>query len=67
MTEKDIHKFYNFLKGFPEHHTLMKNLLLDYLHLRDENERLVTLNLELLEDVKQYRNLLNEEKDFVLH
>ena len=67
MTEKDIHKFYNFLKGFPEHHTLMKNLLLDYLHLRDENERLVEVNLDLIEDVKQYKNLLNEENEIVIH
>ena len=67
MTEKDIHKFYNFLNGFPEHHTLMKNLLLDYLHLRDENERLVQVNLDLIEDVKQYKNLLNEENEIVIH
>ena len=67
MNEKDIHKFYKFLKSFPEHHTLMKTLLVDYLHLKDENERLVNLNLELIEDVKQYKNLLNEEKDIVLH
>ena len=45
MNEKDIHKFYKFLKAFPEHHNIMKNLLVDYLHLKDENEKLVKLNL----------------------
>ena len=67
MNNKDIHKFYKFLKGFPEHHTLMKNLLIDYLHLKDENEKLVSLNLELLEDARQYKILLEEDNEFILH
>ena len=69
MNNKDIHKFYKFLKGFPEHHTLMKNLLVDYLHLKEENEKLVEVNLELIEDLRQYKNLLEEHEntEIVLH
>lgn len=67
MNEKDIHKFYKFLKAFPEHHNIMKTLLVDYLHLKDENEKLVKLNLELLEDARQYNILLEDEKDLVIH
>ena len=57
------------MKGFPEHHTLMKNLLVDYLHLKDENEKLVEVNLELIEDLKQYKNLVDEYEntEIVLH
>ena len=67
MNNKDIHKFYKFLKGFPEHHSLMKNLLVEYLHLRDENDRLVKVNLELLEDIKQYENIVRENKEINFH
>lgn len=67
MNEKDIHKFYKFLKSFPEHHNIMKTLLVDYLHLKDENEKLVKLNLELLEDAKQYKLILEDEKEIVIH
>jgi len=69
MDNKSIHKFYKFLKGFPEHHTLMKNFLLDYLHLKDENEKLLEINLELIEDLKQYNNLLEEYEntEIILH
>lgn len=67
MNNKDIHKFYKFLKGFPEHHSLMKNLLLEYLHLRDENDRLVKVNLELLEDIKQYENIVRENEEINFH
>jgi 6-phosphogluconolactonase/glucosamine-6-phosphate isomerase/deaminase len=69
MTDKDIHKFYKFLKGFPEHHSLMKNLLIDYINLRDENKKLVEVNLELIDDLKQYKNLIEEQQniDFVIH
>ena len=67
MNNKDIHKFYNFLKGFPEHHTLMKNLLIDYLHLKDENKKLVEVNLELLEDIKQFKQILQEDKEIIIH
>ena len=49
MNNKEIHKFYNFLKAFPEHHSLMKNLLLDYLKVRDENEMLHE-EIEFLEE-----------------
>ena len=67
MDNKDIHKFYKFLKGFPEHHSLMKNLLVEYLHLRDENDRLVKVNLELLEDIKQYENIVRENEEINFH
>lgn len=67
MNNKDIHKFYNFLKGFPEHHTLMKNLLVDYLHLKEENEKLVNANLELIEDIKQFKRILQEETELIIH
>ena len=67
MNNKDIHKFYKFLKGFPEHHSLMKNLLVEYLHLRDENDRLVKVNLELLEDIKQYENIIRENEEINFH
>ena len=63
MTDKDIHKFYKFLKGFPEHHSLMKNLLIDYVNLRDENKKLVEVNLELIDDLKQYKNLIEEQQN----
>lgn len=49
MNNKDLHKFYKFLKSFPEHHSLMKNLLLDYLKVRDENETLQE-EVEFLEE-----------------
>ena len=47
----------------------MKNLLVDYLHLKDENEKLVEVNLELIEDLRQYKNLLEEHEntEIVLH
>jgi cell division protein FtsB len=49
MNNKEIHKFYKFLKAFPEHHVLMKNLLIDYLKVRDENEMLHE-EIEFLEE-----------------
>ena len=69
MNNKEIHKLYKFLKDFPEHHSLMKNFLVDYLHLRDENEKLVEVNLDLIEDLKQYKNLVDEYEntEIVLH
>ena len=67
MNDKDIHKLYNFLKGFPEHHSLIKNLLIEYLHLKDENKKLVSSNLELLEDAKQYKEILQEEIKITIH
>lgn len=69
MTNKDIHKFYKFLKEFPEHHSLMKNFLVDYIHLKDENKKLVEVNLELIDDLKQYKNLLEEQlnTELVIH
>ena len=45
----------------------MKNLLVDYLHLRDENEKLVKTNLELIEDIKQLKEVLEEEVELVIH
>lgn len=66
MNNKELHKFYKFLKEFPEHHSLMKNLLLDYLKLRDENEKLLEANLELAKEIDTYEEILNEEKQLVI-
>jgi len=46
---------------------MMKRLLLDYLALKDENKKLVDTNLLLIEDVKQYQRLIEEEKEFIVH
>jgi len=66
MNNKELHKFYKFLKEFPEHHSLMKNLLLDYLKLRDENEKLLEANLELTKEIDTYEEILSEEKQLVI-
>ena len=66
MNNKELHKFYKFLKEFPEHHSLMKNLLLDYLKLRDENEKLLEANLELTKEIDIYEEILSEEKELVI-
>ena len=66
MNNKELHKFYKFLKEFPEHHSLMKNLLLDYLKLRDENEKLLEANLELAKEIDTYEEILSEEKQLVI-
>ena len=66
MNNKELHKFYKFLKEFPEHHSLMKNLLLDYLKLRDENEKLLEANLELAKEIDTYEEILIEEKQLVI-
>ena len=63
MNTKDLQKFYKFLKEFPEHHSLMKNLLISYINLRDENKKLVEVNLELIDDLKQYKNLIEEQRN----
>ncbi len=67
MNNSEIKKFIDFLKAFPEHHSMMKRLLLDYLALKDENKKLVDTNLLLIEDVKQYQRLIEEEKEFIVH
>ena len=67
MNNSEIKKFIDFLKVFPEYHSMMKRLLLDYLALKDENKKLVDTNLLLIEDVKQYERLIQEEEEFVLH
>jgi hypothetical protein len=67
MNNSEIKKFIDFLKAFPEHHSMMKRLLLDYLALKDENKKLVDTNLLLIEDVRQYQRLIEEEKEFILH
>jgi len=67
MNNTEIKKFIDFLKAFPEHHTMMKRLLLDYLSLKDENKKLVNKNLDLIEDIKQYEKLIRKEKEITIH
>jgi hypothetical protein len=67
MNNNEIKKFIDFLKAFPEHHSMMKRLLLDYLALKDENKKLVDTNLLLLEDVRQYENLIRKESEITIH
>ena len=67
MNNSEIKKFVDFLKAFPEHHTMMKRLLLDYLSLKDENKKLVDTNLNLIEDIRQYEILIRKETEITIH
>ena len=67
MTNKDIHKFYKFLKEFPEHHSLMKNFLIDYLDIKEQNRKLVEQNLKLIDEVYAYEMLQEQEQELVIH
>ena len=67
MTNKDIHKFYKFLKEFPEHHSLMKNFLIDYLAIKEQNQKLVEQNLKLIDEVYAYEMLQKQEQELVIH
>ena len=60
MNTEDMKKIISMVKTMPESHKLLKNLVLDYLAVKEQNEKLILSNLALMEDVKQYEFLLQE-------
>ena len=64
MTNEEIKKLISMVKTMPEGHKLLKELILDYLSLKDRNVTLINTNLTLLEDIKQYENIIREQKEF---
>ena len=69
MENQEVKKLISFVKDMPENYNLLKKMLLDYLHLREENKNLVRRNIALLEDAKQYERLVEEKlsEDFIVH
>jgi len=60
MNTEDMKKIISMVKTMPEGHKLLKNLVLDYLAVKEQNEKLILSNLALMEDIKQYEFLLQE-------
>lgn len=67
MDDQDIRKLISMVKTMPESQKLLKNLILDYLALKEQNKKLVQSNLLLLEDLKQYEFILSEEQELILN
>ena len=55
------------VKSMPEGYKILKNLLLEFLAIREENEKLVQANNLLLEDINQYELNLAEEKSLTIN
>ena len=69
MDYKDVHKLIKFTKGFAEYQKILRQVLLDYVSVKENNKKLVEINLALLEDVNELENLLSqtETEDLVIH
>ena len=60
-------KLISMVKSMPEGYKILKNLLLEFLAIREENEKLVQANSLLLEDINQYELNLAEEKSLTIN
>ena len=60
-------KLISMVKSMPEGYKILKNLLLEFLSIREENEKLVQANNLLLEDINQYEFNLAEEKSLTIN
>lgn len=60
MSNDDIKKLILMVRTMPEGHKILRNLLADYLAIREDKQKLVKANLTLLEDIKQYEFLMQE-------
>ena len=68
MDYRDIQKLIKYTKDFVEFQKILKHVLLDYVSIKEENKKLVSTNLALLEDLQQYRFIVSEEKEeIVIH
>ena len=69
MNNNDLKKLIIHAKELPEIHKILKNFILDYLSIKEQNQKLVTTNLELLNDIEQYKELSKEQlnTEFVIH
>lgn len=67
MSNEEIKKLISMVKSMPEGYKILKNLLLEFLAIREENEKLVQANSLLLEDINQYELNLAEEKSLTIN
>lgn len=67
MNDQDVRKLISIVKAMPESQKLLRNLILDYLAIKEDNQKLVRTNNILLEDMKQYEFLLSEEEPLTIN
>ena len=67
MNDQDVRKLISMVKTMPESQKLLRNLILDYLAIKEDNQKLVRTNNILLEDMKQYEFLLSEEEPLTIN
>lgn len=69
MNNDQLKKLISFTKEMPEAYKMMKNLILDYLSIKEQNKKLVETNLKLLEDMVSYEERLEEQlnTEIVIH
>ena len=67
MNNDQLKKLVSFTKEMPEAYKIIKNLILDYLSIKEQNKKLVETNLKLMEEVVIYEERIAEELEIVIH
>ena len=63
MTKEDIQKIISMIQTMPDGYKLLRKLLFDYASIKEQNEQLISTNINLIEDVRQYQRLLEEKQN----
>jgi hypothetical protein len=67
MNNDQLKKLVAYTKEMPEAYKMIKNLILDYLSIKEQNKKLVETNLKLMEEVLTYEERIAEELEIVIH
>jgi hypothetical protein len=69
MNNNDLKKLVTHAKELPEMYKILKNFILDYLSIKEQNKKLVETNLELLNEIDLYKEAAREQlnTELVIH